>query len=156
MHTQSLSHVWLSVTPWTIACQALLSMRLSRQGYWSGFLFPSPGDLPDGLERMSPASHLHRQADSLPVGGHHNLIVINSDYMFSTVQLPFSKEFVCFRPVKRIWFVVCALLAGKRPSCMKTLFPEQKQVDNLTLYLQEWEWWLLKIWSLDLWVTVKI
>ena len=46
--------------------------------------------------------------------------------MFSIVQLTFSKEFVCFRPVKRIWFVVCALLAGKRPSCMKTLFSEHK------------------------------
>ena len=100
---------------------------------------------------MSPASHLHWQADSLPVGGHHYLFVINSDDMLSIVRLPFSKEFnVCFRSVKRIWFVVCALLAGKRPSCMKTLFSEQKQLETLTLYLQKWEWWLLKIWSLGL------
>ena len=35
------------VTPWTVAHQAPLSMGLSRQDYWSGLPFPSPGDLPD-------------------------------------------------------------------------------------------------------------
>ena len=50
-------------TPWTIACQAPLSMGFSRQEYWSGLPFPSPGDLPDpGIEPGSPALH----ADSLP------------------------------------------------------------------------------------------
>ena len=50
-------------TPWTAACQAPLSMGFSRQEYWSGFPFPSPGDLPDsGIEPGSPAL----QADSLP------------------------------------------------------------------------------------------
>ena len=44
------------VIPWTIACQAPLSMGFSRQEYWSGFPFPSPGDLPDtGIETASPA-----------------------------------------------------------------------------------------------------
>ena len=43
------------VTPWTVACQAPLSMRFSRQEYWSGLPFPSPGDLPDpGIEPGSP------------------------------------------------------------------------------------------------------
>ena len=51
------------VTPWTIACQAPLSMGFSRQEYWSGLPLPSPGDLPDpGIELRSPAL----QADSLP------------------------------------------------------------------------------------------
>ena len=36
-----------SATPWTVACQAPLSMGLSRQGYWSGLPFPSPEDRPD-------------------------------------------------------------------------------------------------------------
>ena len=45
-----------------IACQAPLSMGFPRQEYWSGLLFPSPGDLPDpGTEPASPAL----QADSL-------------------------------------------------------------------------------------------
>ena len=33
--------------PWTLACQAPLSMGFSRQGYWTGLPFPSPGDLPN-------------------------------------------------------------------------------------------------------------
>ena len=40
-----LSRVRLLVTPWTVACQARLSMEFSRKEYWSGFPFPSPGDL---------------------------------------------------------------------------------------------------------------
>ena len=41
------SRVQLFVTLWTVAYQAPLSMRFFRQEYWSGLLFPSPGDLPD-------------------------------------------------------------------------------------------------------------
>ena len=44
-----------SVTPWTVALQAPLSVELSRQEYWSGLPFSSPGDLPDpGVESGSP------------------------------------------------------------------------------------------------------
>ena len=50
------------VTPWTVACQAPLSMGFPRQAYWSGLPYPSPGDLPDpGIELRSPAL----QVDSL-------------------------------------------------------------------------------------------
>ena len=53
----SLSHVWLFATPWAIALQIHLSMGFSKQGYWSGLLFPSPGDLPNpGIEPTSPGS----------------------------------------------------------------------------------------------------
>ena len=45
-----------SATPWTIACQAPLSMEFSRQEHWSGLPFPPPGGLPDpGMELLSPA-----------------------------------------------------------------------------------------------------
>ena len=45
-----------SVTPWTVARQAPLSTGFSRQEYWSGMPFPSPGDLPDpGSKPRSPA-----------------------------------------------------------------------------------------------------
>ena len=51
------------MTSWTVTCQAPGSMRLSRQEYWSGLPFPSPGDLPDPeIEPGSP----ELQADSLP------------------------------------------------------------------------------------------
>ena len=49
-----LNCVRLFVTPWTIVCQVPLSIEFSRQEYWSGLLFPSPGDLLDpGIECMS-------------------------------------------------------------------------------------------------------
>ena len=48
---------------WTVVHQAPLSMRFSREEYWSGLPFPSPGDLPDlAIEPRSPAF----QADALP------------------------------------------------------------------------------------------
>ena len=56
MKVKSLSRVRLFVTPWTVAYQAPPSMGFSRQEYWSGVPFPSPGDLPDpGIEPGSPA-----------------------------------------------------------------------------------------------------
>ena len=62
MKVKSLSRVRLFVTPWTVAYQALPSMGFSRQEYWSGVPFPSPGDLPNpGIEPRSPAL----QADTL-------------------------------------------------------------------------------------------
>ena len=55
---KSLSRVWLFVTPWTIQC-----MEFSRPEYWSGYPFPSPGDLPNsGIEPWSPTL----QAATLP------------------------------------------------------------------------------------------
>ena len=60
---KSLSCVRLFVTPWTVTCQAPLSMGFSRQEYWSGLPFPSPGYLPDpAIEAGSQAL----QADALP------------------------------------------------------------------------------------------
>ena len=51
-----LSRVRLFAIPWTVAHQAPLSMGFSRQKYWSGLPFPSPGGLPDpGIEPRSPA-----------------------------------------------------------------------------------------------------
>ena len=53
---KSLSCVRLFATLWTVAHQAPLSMVFSRQEYWSGLPFPSPGDLPDpGIKPRSPA-----------------------------------------------------------------------------------------------------
>ena len=60
---KSLGHVWLFVTPWTVAYQASPSMEFSRQEYWNGLPFPSPGDPPNpGIEPGSSAL----QADTLP------------------------------------------------------------------------------------------
>ena len=64
-----LSCVWLFATPWTIACQAPPSMEFSRQEYWSGLPFPSPGDLPDpGIQPRSPALQADASLPSEPPG----------------------------------------------------------------------------------------
>ena len=67
-----LGHCWFGLvarlcptfaSPWTVACQVPLFMGFSRQEYWSGLPFPSPGDLSNtGIKPGSPAL----QADSLP------------------------------------------------------------------------------------------
>ena len=51
-----LSHVQLFAPPWTVGHQAPLSIEFSRQEYWSGLLFPTPGDLSHpGIKPMCPA-----------------------------------------------------------------------------------------------------
>ena len=53
---KSLSRVRLFATPWTVAHQAPPTIGFSRQEYWTGLPFSSPGDLPDpGIEPRSPA-----------------------------------------------------------------------------------------------------
>ena len=60
---KSIGRVQLFATPRTVAYQAPPSIGLSRQEYWSGLPFPSPGDLPEpGIEPGSPTL----QADALP------------------------------------------------------------------------------------------
>ena len=57
-----LSYAQLFATPWTVAHQTPVSMRVPRQEYWSGLPFPTPVDLPSpGIEPTSPAL----QEDSL-------------------------------------------------------------------------------------------
>ena len=67
------SHVRLFETPWTIAHKAPFSTKFSRQEYWSGLPFPSPGDLPDpGIKPRSlalEADSLLSEAPGKPVEG---------------------------------------------------------------------------------------
>ena len=79
---KSLSHVRLFVTPWTIAYQAPPSMGFSKQEYWSGLPFPSPGDLPNpGIEPRSPTF----QANALtsePLGKPLMLLISFTSYSY--------------------------------------------------------------------------
>ena len=69
-----LSRVRLFATPWTVAHKPPLSMAFSRQEYWSGSPFPSPGDLPDpGIKPRCPAL----QADALLSEPQGNPNIIN-------------------------------------------------------------------------------
>ena len=67
VYAHLLSCVRLFAIPWTIVCQAPLSIGFSWWEYWSGLSFPTPGGLSDpGIEPMSPVSP-YWQADSLPL-----------------------------------------------------------------------------------------
>ena len=88
---KSLSRVWLFATQWTVAYQASLSMRFSRQEYWSGLPFPSPGDLPNpGIKPRSPTL----KADALtsePPGKPTKLLLINFYYVqYSLIKVTLS------------------------------------------------------------------
>ena len=62
MCVQFLSGVRPFEIPWTVARQAPLYLKFSRQEYWSGLPFPPPGNLPDpGIEPKSPALHANRR-----------------------------------------------------------------------------------------------
>ena len=61
------SCVRLFVTLWTLAHQTSLSTGFSRQEYWSGLPFPSPGDLSDPVIKQPLLHLLHWQASSLPL-----------------------------------------------------------------------------------------
>ena len=101
----SLSRAWLFAIPWTVAYKAPLSMEFSRQEYWSGLPFPSPGDLPGpGIEPRSPAF----RADALPSGhqGSPNMCRYLSKFLFGN---------------KIYWLVLCEL--GLLWIHLKVFFP---------------------------------
>ena len=83
--------VWLSVTLWTMACQAPLSMGFSRQEYGSGLPCPPPGNLPNpGIKPTSPVS-LALQVDSLlsHLGSPHDLL----QALFIVLGVGINKQF---------------------------------------------------------------
>ena len=88
LKVKTFSCVRLFENPWTEAHQAPLSIRFSRQEYWSELPFPSPGDLPDpGIEPRSPTL----QADAgrrFNLGATRNpIIYIRSDQSLNRVRL---------------------------------------------------------------------
>ena len=77
MKVKSLSRVWLFVTPWIVAYQAPLSMGFSRQEYWSGLPFPSPGS----------SRHRDRTLVSHIAGRYFNLWAIRETPLLSNLVL---------------------------------------------------------------------
>ena len=81
------SSIWLLVIPWTVACQAPLSLGFCRQEYWSGLPCPPPGDLPDpGMEPASSAAPA-LQADSL--------LLSHQGYKSTVLQLKENTSLYC-------------------------------------------------------------
>ena len=108
VEVKSFSRVQLFATPWTVAHQAPPSMGFSRQEYWSGLPFLSPGDLPNpGIEPRSPVL----QADALtsePPESKHLLIswlqpysaVILEPPKIKSVTLSFVSPPICHEVVR--------------------------------------------------------
>ena len=139
-------------TPWTIIVQqASLSMGFSRQPYWRGLPFPSPGDLPDpGIEPGSPAL----QADSLPTELWRKpmeiITLINERLV--------NHQAIAFPPTLGVWKALLALL------CLMLLSPDLPCRDYKPLWscglianlgcvqkslqrLQSQNWERLSLWS---------
>ena len=96
-----LSHVWLFATPWTVDHQAPLSMEFSRQEYWSGLPFPSPGDLPNPrIDPRSPAS----QVD----------VLLSKPPLSSLIQLNY---------IRKMWVFLVLICQLLRSSHLITAFP---------------------------------
>ena len=75
---KSLSNVRLSGTTWTVPYQAPPSMGFSRQEYWSGLPFSSPGDLPDpGIEPRSPPLQVDTLLSEPPGKPKREIISVN-------------------------------------------------------------------------------
>ena len=83
-----LSHVF--VTPWTVACQAPLSMGFPTQEYWNGLPFPSRGDHPDpGIQSPSPVS-------PALAGGFFTIVPPGKPLIFLNPNLIFFLHGICY------------------------------------------------------------
>ena len=86
---KSLSHVWLFLAPRTVAYQAPPSVGFSRQEYWTGLPFPSPGNLPHpGIKLRSPSL----QAEALPSEPPGKLFTYTSLLLHYTLHLPLIRK----------------------------------------------------------------
>ena len=106
---KSLSRGQLFVTPWTATHQAPLSMEFSRQEYWSGLSFPSPGDLPNpGIEPGSPtlqADALSSEPQGKPILGFTGELFHFVIFLFLVVAFSFPPSEVPLAfVVKLIWW----------------------------------------------------
>ena len=85
-------------TPWTVACQAPLSMGFPRQEYCSGYSFPSQGNLLNlGIQLMSPAL----QADSLQLSHWGSPILYTAVYMWSILVAQWQRVCLQYRRCRR-------------------------------------------------------
>ena len=93
------------------ACQAPLSLGFSRQEYWSGLPFPSPGGLPNpGIEPSSPAL----QADSLPT----KLVVL---YSLTQTSMHWNRHVVVFLDSRMLYHLLNLLILNKFLVALKVI-----------------------------------
>ena len=137
-----LSHVQLFVTPWSVAYQVPLSMEFSRQEYWGGLPFPSPGDLPDpGIKPMSPVAPA--LADSLPLSHLGASLYLVKYTSVTSTQVNYESLSLLLHPglhslpaLKSCQVSVCSLLTHPHRNHSDFL----KYTNNHTLLSKSLEW----------------
>ena len=98
---KSLSRARLFATPWTVAYQAPPSMGFSRQEYWSGLPFPSPGYLPNpGIEPRSPTFQVDALTSEPPGKPKNNVWDLSKSLSFSSYLSPSH----IFGRKKSVWY----------------------------------------------------
>ena len=102
------THIPLCWTPWTVACQAPLSMGFSRQEYWNGLPYPYPGNLSNpGIECESPelqANSLSSEPPGKPQGD-------KNPFPFGCLPLGNSESFL---PKWEMTFYITSTVKWKR------------------------------------------
>ena len=123
------SRIRLFVTPWTVACQAPPSMGFSRQEYWSGVPFPSPGDLPNpGMEPGSPALQAGSLLSELPGKPYFQFMRIHlksplpSLLILSFFSVPFHLDISLSQPSANKIFFFDISISLSQPSANKIFF----------------------------------
>ena len=113
--SESVSRSVMSDSLWTTACQALLSMGFSRQEYWSGLPFPSPGDFPNpGIEPILHISHIAGGFLAVWVTREaQKFIITTSDY------ISFSKWSI------QLWSSLSPSYGHHQHFCHAPIFPAQ-------------------------------
>ena len=124
-----LNCVWLFATPWTGAHQTPLSMEFSRQEYWSGLPFPSPGDLPNLVLNWSLLCLLHRQVDSLPLATPGEVLPNSKMWTYKKVHFRIQAVYVgvytfvgshsMFSEIHQVWLTA----SMPRSTLIYTIYP---------------------------------
>ena len=121
-----LSCVQLFPTPWTVAHQAPLSMGFSRQDYWSGLPFPSPGDLPDaGIEPGSPTL----QADSF----------LSEPTILKIHWQKYERTYICTRLCKAALFITAKEWKQAQMFSDRELTEWTGVINKNGLFMQLWD-----------------
>ena len=143
---KSLSRVQHFVTPWTVAHQAPPSMEFSRQAYWSGLPFPSPGDLPDpGIEPGFPAL----RADTLPYEPAGNPRTPPCIYWIRTSVSEWSSVMCFHKPWLNLKFYISRIKSSIPPLTLIMTF-NQRRCQKENIALGQGNGCLLTGWSGDL------
>ena len=118
-----------SVTLWTVACQAPLSLGFSRQEYWSGLPDPPPGDLSDTVIGLASPASPTLQVDSLPLRHQGSRISLSTLYQNHAVQLlSLCKLVLLSDKANPLHFILRSIFNYSSPLCFIYILKSSCQV----------------------------